>query len=69
MTENLDKLAKEMRQLADEIAAMKAREIQLEHGPERKALNREIRGKQYQALFYMDKINNLAREERAKGNL
>lgn len=66
--ENLDKLAKEMRQFADEIAAMKAQEIQMEHGPERKKLNKEIRTKQFQALFYMDKIENLAREKRRKNS-
>ena len=64
MTEDMDKLSQEIRQIADEIAAMKAKEIRMEHGPERKRLNSEIKLKQYQVLFYCDKIKNLGREKR-----
>ena len=64
LTEDPDKLSKEVRQIADEIAALKAKEIKMAHGPERKSLNREIRAKQYQALFYMDKIENIARQKK-----
>ena len=64
LTEDLDKLSKEVRQIADEIAALKVKKNKMEHGPERKSLNREIRSKQYQALFYMDKIENISRQKK-----
>ncbi len=66
MTEEQDKLSKELRQIADEIAAMKAEQIKMAHGAERKKLTNEIRLKQYQALFYMDTIENLG-EKRKSG--
>lgn len=55
MSEDLDKLSKELRQLADKIAKMKAKEIKMEPGAERKKFKQEIKQKQYQALFYMEK--------------
>lgn len=64
MSEDLDQLSKELRQLADKIAKMKAKEIKMEPGPERKNLKREIKQKQYQALFYMEKISNLEKQEK-----
>ena len=63
MNEDLERLSVELRIIADEIAAMKAEEIKAQ-GPARKKINQEIKIKQYQALFYMDKIENLAREIR-----
>lgn len=65
-TEDLDKLSKELRQLADEIAEMKSREVKMEHGPERKNLKREIKEKQHQALFYIEKITNLEEQGKKK---
>ncbi len=65
MTEELEKLSAELRQIADEIAAMKA-ELKLAQGPGRKKLTNETRMKQYQALFYMDTIENLAKEKKEK---
>ena len=65
-TEDLDKLSKEVRQLGDEIANMKAREIKMVHGAERRLLNKIIRDKQYQALFYLEKMENLNLERNKK---
>ena len=63
MNEDLERCSKELRQIADEIANMQA-EVIKGQGPERLRLKEEIKLKQYQALFYMDTIENLAREIR-----
>ena len=64
MDEDLNKLSKELREIADEIAAMKTEEIKMMPGPEKKKLQQEIRLKQHQALFYLDKINNLTKSKK-----
>ena len=46
---------------------MKAEELKMEHGPEKEKLRQEIKDKQWQALFYMDKIENLGKDDREKG--
>ena len=38
----------------------------MEHGPEKEKFKREIRAKRYQALFYIEKIENLAKEAHEK---
>ncbi len=63
-TEDLDKLSKEVRQLADEIAKMKVIFSKMENGPKKRHLRQKIRRKQYQAWFYVDKIGNIGKEER-----
>lgn len=64
--EYLKQLSEELRQLSGEIAAMKEKALKMEHGPEKEKFKREIRAKQYQALFYIEKIENLSKEAREK---
>ncbi len=65
-TEDLDRLSNELRQIADEIAELKKKMMNMEPGPERRELSRLIRQKQNQALFYADKITNIGRELRSR---
>ena len=64
INENLDKLCLELIAIAEEIGQMKNRECDMEPGPAKEQLKRLIRQKQYQALFYMDKIENLSNDKR-----
>ena len=65
MTEDLEKLSIELRQIAEQIAAMKDEEIKMAHGPERNKFKQEIRLKQHQALFYINKVENLQKRKGA----
>lgn len=60
-TDNLDTLAQEAKALSGEIASMKRRANLMEPGPEHDQLRHEIKMKQYQALFYIEKMENLSR--------
>ncbi len=66
MCEELQKLSQEVRQIAAEIAEMKKITTNMEPAPEKKELLKAIRQKQYQALFYADKMTNLGRKLRSK---
>ena len=66
MNEYLYQLSEELRQISGEIAAMKTKVLKMEHGPEKEKLRQEIKDKQWQAMFYMDKIENLAEQDREK---
>jgi hypothetical protein len=68
ITEELDKLSLELRSIAEEIGLMKNKECNMEPGPAREKLKRLIRQKQYQALFYIEKIENLSNEKRQKSD-
>lgn len=58
-TEDLGRLSEEVRRIADEISGMKDRDAVLESGPEKKLLRQKIKEKQWQALFYIEKLRNL----------
>lgn len=60
MNEYLVKLSEELRQISEELAVMRTKYLTMEHGPEKKKLKREIKDKQWQASFYIDKIKNLS---------
>ena len=61
MNEYLYQLSEELRQISGEIAAMKAEVLKMEYGTEKEKLRQEIKDKQWQALFYIEKIENLAK--------
>ena len=68
MNEYLVKLSEELRQISEELAVMRTKYLTMEHGPEKKKLKREIKDKQWQALFYIDKIKNLSQAARRGEN-
>ena len=62
----LYQLSEELKQISGEIAAMKAEVLKMEYGPVKEKLRQEIKDKQWQALFYIEKIENLAEQGREK---
>ena len=66
MNEYLYQLSEELRQISGEIAAMKTKALKMEHGPEKEKLRQEIKDKQWQAMFYIEKIENLGKDDREK---
>ena len=67
MNEYLYQLSEELRQISGEIATMKAKVLKMGPGPAKEKLRQEIKDKQWQAMFYMDKIENLAKQARERG--
>ncbi len=63
MTENLEQLEKELRKLSEEIAQIKSEYNALPDGQEKEDLLRTFKDKQWQALFYIEKIRNLSEQE------
>lgn len=61
VTEDLDRLTEEVKDLSREIYLLKRRYIRLPEGLGKDQLNAEIRDKQFQALFYIEKIENLSK--------
>jgi len=53
------KLSKEIKELSAYIASLKCTWKRLETGPEKDSLAQEIKMRQHQGLFYIDKIGNL----------
>ncbi len=64
MTEDLVQLEHELRQLSKEIALLKSQYNRLNNGPEKEKLRRKFKDKQWQATFYMEKIINLADQQK-----
>lgn len=60
--DELLKLTKEVRELSDYIASLKRRKNELPDGPEKDRLSEDIKMRQFQALFYLEKMENLAKE-------
>lgn len=65
-TEDLDQLTKELKTLSQEIFLLKKRYKKLEDGSYKEELKNEIRSKQFQALFYIEKIQNLYKQKKDK---
>ncbi len=63
MTENLEQLEKELRELSEEIALIKREYNALPDGQEKEELLRTFKDKQWQALFYIETISNLAERQ------
>jgi len=61
-TEDILTLSQEVREISDEIAVMKRKKNEMVEGGGKESLKEDIKMKQYQALFYIDKMGNLSRE-------
>ena len=61
VTEDLDQLAKEAKTLSNEIGMLKKKYNQMPEGDSKDQLKAEIKDKQFQALFYVEKIENLSK--------
>ena len=59
-TENLNKLTKELKEISREIYELKSRHSNMPEGLDKERLRIKIKDKQFQALFYLEKIENLA---------
>jgi len=62
--EELIKLSEEVKQLSAEIATMKRSANRMDDGAEKDLLKEEIKMRQFQALFYMEKMENASRERK-----
>ncbi len=60
--DELLRLNKEVRELSDHIASLKRKKNTMPEGPEKDQLVEDIKMRQFQALFYLEKMENLARE-------
>ena len=58
---NLSELKGEVKELSAYIASLKRKQNRINEGPEKEVLKGEIRMRQHQALFYITKIENLAK--------
>ena len=66
LTEDLDQLAKEAKTLSNEIGMLKERCNRMPEGDSKDQLKAEIKSKQFQALFYVEKIENLSKAKKKK---
>jgi hypothetical protein len=67
LKEELKKLSFEVRDLSKEIGTLKSMKNKTESKEERFKLKQAIKHKQYQALFYIEKIENLSKELDRRG--
>ncbi len=63
-TEDLLTLTQEVREISDQIGAMKRQENRMADEEERESVREDIKIKQYQALFYIEKMGNLSKGEK-----
>ena len=63
MSENLEQLEEELRELSEEIALIKREYNALPNSQAKEELLRTFKEKQWQALFYIEKIRNLSEQE------
>ncbi len=64
-TENLKILSDEVEELSREIYLLKKKHNRTPDGLGKDELKKTIKAKQYQALWYIEKIENLARSKKA----
>ena len=64
--EELIKLSEEVKQLSAEIATMKRSANRMDDGAEKDLLKEEIKMRQFQALFYIEKMENLNQQSNRK---
>jgi len=64
LTEDLDQLAKEAKALSNEIGMLKKRCNRTPEGDDKEKLKADIKDKQFQALFYVEKIENLSKAKK-----
>lgn len=60
VTENLQQLSGEVKELSQNIYLLKKQLASMPDGPKKDELKKTILSLQYQALFYIDKIQNLS---------
>ena len=65
-SEDLLILSQEVRVISNEIGKMKRKKNMMADGEEKEKLNDDIKMKQYQALFYIDKMGNLSKAKKKK---
>ncbi|MFO7951513.1 MAG: hypothetical protein R6U91_01705 [Bacillota bacterium] len=58
--DELLRLSAEVKELSEHIARLKRRKNQLPEGPEKSQLMEDIKMYQFQALFYLEKMENLS---------
>ncbi len=63
-TEDLLTLSQEVKEISNQIGAMKRNKNEMADGQEKERLREDIKIKQYQALFYIEKMGNLSKEEK-----
>jgi len=61
-SDELLKLTREVRELSDYIAMLKRKKNTMPEGPEKEQLAEDIKIRQFQALFYLEKMENLAKQ-------
>jgi hypothetical protein len=59
--DELSKLTEEVKQLSTEIASMKSKASRMDDSAEKQQLLEEIKTKQWQVLFYIEKMENLSK--------
>ena len=64
LTEDLDQLAIEAKALSNEIGVLKKKCNRMPEGDSKEQLKTEIKSKQFQALFYVEKIENLSKAKK-----
>lgn len=62
--DELIKLSEEVKQLSAEIASMKRKANKIDDGAEKDKLIKDIKDKQFQVLFYIEKMNNISKDKR-----
>ena len=61
-SDELLRLTEEVKQLSSEIASMKRKANRLDDGTDKDQLKEQIKMKQFQVLFYIEKMDNLSKE-------
>ena len=59
----LFRLSEEVKQLSAEIASMKRKANRMDDGDEKDQLIKDIKDKQFQVLFYIEKMNNISKDK------
>ncbi len=59
--DELLKLTVEVRELSDHIANLKRKKNRMPEGPDKDKLQENIKMRQFQALFYLEKMENLSK--------
>ncbi len=61
-TEDILTLSQEVREISNEIGVLKRKKNRMADNEEKERLRQDIKIKQYQALFYIEKMENLNKE-------
>ena len=62
-SDELLKLSAEAKELSEHIARLKRKMNRMPDGPEKDKLSEDIKMRQFQALFYVEKMENLSKEQ------